>query len=462
MTTLFRANHTFRLNEIKEFLQNQIRQIPNKIAYIGTPRMALRYEFPLEKIDPLSWLKAQNISSQIYWADRDGKFEMAAAGEADCVKASETALDYQQLFEYFSGQLSADNPYLRYYGGFCFEPSYLNSDWQEFGAYRFLIPRFEIFRDKSRYFFALNILLKDTDEKNINLILNQLEDIQFTLNYSEGGLPALKDRRDFPSREEWNKIFGNVQVKLDQGLLEKIVLARKSLFQFNESLAPMQVMEKLKKISSECFHFCFQTSPHQAFLGASPERLFKRTGLHIESEAIAGTKERGKTPEEDEQFKKELLGSSKNALEHKCVADFIKKQLTALCSELKSGPDLSLLKHRAGYHLMTRFDGILLEKSYDEEIFKALHPTPAVGGLPSKKIFEDIKALEPFQRGWYAGAMGYVGYDCVEFAVAIRSGLIQNNLLSLFAGAGIVPGSTAEEEWKEIENKIGSFTEVFK
>ena len=90
-----------------------------------------------------------------------------------------------------------------------------------------------------------------------------------------------------------------------------------------------------------------------------------------------------------------------------------------------------------------------------------LHPTPAVGGFPKYQALELIQQIEPFERGWYAAPVGWVGYDQAEFAVAIRSGLIDRNQLLLFAGAGIVRGSQSEEEWAEIETKICHFTDLF-
>lgn len=86
-----------------------------------------------------------------------------------------------------------------------------------------------------------------------------------------------------------------------------------------------------------------------------------------------------------------------------------------------------------------------------------LHPTPAVGGFPREAALREIAALEPFDRGWYAGPIGWVGKDAAEFAVAIRSGLVAGDRVNLYSGAGIVPGSSPDKEWEEIENKIGNF-----
>lgn len=90
----------------------------------------------------------------------------------------------------------------------------------------------------------------------------------------------------------------------------------------------------------------------------------------------------------------------------------------------------------------------------------ALHPTPAVGGYPTREALAAIRKLEPFERGWYAGPVGWMSRASSEFAVAIRSGLVRSDTLTLFSGAGIVSGSEPQAEWDEIEHKIGDFTNV--
>jgi len=83
-----------------------------------------------------------------------------------------------------------------------------------------------------------------------------------------------------------------------------------------------------------------------------------------------------------------------------------------------------------------------------------------VGGCPTDEALRRVEALEPFDRGWYAGPVGWVGPDAAEFAVAIRTGLVHNTTVSLYSGAGIVDGSSPEEEWDEIETKMANFLHV--
>ena len=111
-------------------------------------------------------------------------------------------------------------------------------------------------------------------------------------------------------------------------------------------------------------------------------------------------------------------------------------------------------------HLFSRMWGTLNDSVTDADLMRALHPTPAVGGVPTGVAMEAIAHHAPFDRGWYAGPVGWIGTDSSEFAVGIRSALIAKTRLSLFAGAGIVEGSVASDEWEEVEQKIFDFLQA--
>jgi len=132
-----------------------------------------------------------------------------------------------------------------------------------------------------------------------------------------------------------------------------------------------------------------------------------------------------------------------------------------LCEELEVEGGVSEMKLVSRRHLVSRVCARLRDGVTDAEVLGGLHPTPAVGGYPKRGALEGIRALEPFDRGWYAGPVGWVGADAAEFAVGIRSGLVRGRVLALFSGAGIVAGSRPEAEWAEIEQKIEDFTGAF-
>jgi len=194
-------------------------------------------------------------------------------------------------------------------------------------------------------------------------------------------------------------------------------------------------------------------------MGASPERLYRRTGRAIETEALAGTRPRGEGAA-DEALRAELLADDKERREHRIVVDGIREALAGLCVNVREDPTISVLQLRNCQHLFETVEGVLANGVTDGDVLRALHPTPAVGGTPTVDAVRWIAALEPFDRGWYAGPVGWIGRDSAEFAAAIRCGLACGDSLRVYSGAGIVAGSTPEREWAEIENKMSNFLEA--
>ena len=461
MITLFKANQTYTFDQLGSYLAEQLQGLPAKVSVIGQINKIFRFEFLCEPMDPLSWLNNQKADTKIYWSNRDHSCEVAGIHTADSIK-EEGNINTTKLFEYFEDHLSEDNRHLRFYGGMAFDPSSLVREWQALGTCRFIVPRFEIFRSGNSTAFAVNVRIDDITEEKIKPLVEELRAIDFSFETSYiKPPPRVQSRNDFPDKKAWTKIFDQLLDAEGNIRFEKIVLARKSLLNFDRNINPVALIKHLKDMTPQCYHFCFQTGPSHAFLGASPERLYKKTGTRLESEALAGTNPRGKTEQEDLALENELLRSTKNGREHRFVVDNIKNIFQELCSRTEMDKTLKLLKLNSWQHLITQFKGVLKDKIMHEDIIAALHPTAATCGCPKVEALKTIQKLEPFNRGWYAGPVGCVGYNDSEFAVAIRSGLVESNTLSLYAGAGIVAESTADQEWDEIENKISNFLSVF-
>ena len=189
-------------------------------------------------------------------------------------------------------------------------------------------------------------------------------------------------------------------------------------------------------------------------LGAPPSGLFSRQGRLIRTEALAGTAARGRNRDEDLQMELKLLNDSKNLHENRLVLDDIRERLSPLCESMESDRSHSVVKLKTVQHLRFLFRGVLKKEVGDPELLLCLHPTPAVGGSSREKALEFIEANEPYSRGLYSGACGFIGRDNTELSVSLRCGLLQENTFSLFSGAGIVKGSEAEDEWQELNNKI--------
>ena len=124
--------------------------------------------------------------------------------------------------------------------------------------------------------------------------------------------------------------------------------------------------------------------------------------------------------------------------------DCIKKDLNLIGTDFKVESEKEILKLSYAQHIISRFDCNLKDGTDDGQIIGTLHPTPAVGGFPKKDIKQHIKRYERFSRGFYSGPVGWISADSAEFVVGIRSGLVDNNILILYSGAGIVKKSVAE------------------
>jgi menaquinone-specific isochorismate synthase len=148
------------------------------------------------------------------------------------------------------------------------------------------------------------------------------------------------------------------------------------------------------------------------------------------------------------------LESPKDHHEHQLVVDNILGAFDKICLDYGITKAKHIAKLPNLQHLKTKIAGILKHGVTDLDILRALHPTAAVCGWPIDKAFETIRELENFDRGFYAGSFGTVTDHESEFNVAIRSAVIKDCELHIFAGAGIVDGSTAQNEQQEIENKM--------
>ncbi len=419
---------------------------------------AIRFEVPVGRVDLFGWLRGQQTLPKLYWSGRDDRSEVAALGAADLYES--TVEGPEAMRKRLSPLLTSGDPRLRYYGGLRFDVGReADAGWAVFGAYRFVLPRFELRVRAGETVLACNLVLP-RDVENRDEILDEIENLSFVPRPSEENLPKPVSRADEPGFPVWRKNVGRALSAFQERRLGKVVLARRTDFGFDDDLDPALLAGKLKESTPDCFHFYVEPEPGVAFVGASPERLFRREGRAILSEAVAGTRPRADSEDNDEDLREELLKSEKDRREHTYVRDSIREALGTLCQSLDIDGRMSEMKLTQRRHLVTGVRGTLREDVVDADILEAMHPTPAVGGHPRRAALREIADLEAFDRGWYAGPIGWIGADAAEFAVGIRSGLVSGRNLALFSGAGIVSGSVPEEEWAEIEQKIGDFTRI--
>ena len=442
-----------------ERLSRDVKSLLSDPASMSGPRRVARLSVSAPQSDLLAWLQNRPESAKVFWSNRDETFAVAGVGAA-CEKTGNSAEDVDGLFESMRADLSAQDEHLRYFGGLRFDVACAQrGKWAPFGTYRFIIPQLERGSRGGRHYFACNLLLPDTaqDPALAESIVSQLDVLDGDSPDVELSIPEVLARRDTPDLARWCASVRELLETYQEGTLEKVVLARESEFTLAGDADPAAVLRALMVNTPYSYHYLFQPRPGAAFVGASPERLYKRAGTFLESEAIAGTRPRGTTPEDDDLLGQDLLSSDKEVQEHRFVVDSIREFFEAQCTSVDASEETELLLLHHCQHLLARFEGILDRPNCDSQLLSDLHPTPAVGGVPRTQALERIAAMEDFERGWYTGPVGWVGHDATEFAVAIRSALVCGNTVSVYAGAGIVPGSEPEDEWDELENKVADF-----
>ena len=253
----------------------------------------------------------------------------------------------------------------------------------------------------------------------------------------------------------WTAAVGTAAARLRAGEAEKVVLAREVVAHGDGVVSAGNVVRGLRTAYPSCFTYLVTGADGTAFAGASPELLIRRSGAYAFAQPMAGSVARGANDAEDERLAQNLVASHKDADEHRVVAQFVVDALAPFASQVSArGPEVARFTNIQ--HLATTVEARLREPSADAlTLAAALHPTPAVGGWPRERADVMIDELELMERGWYAGAVGWIdGEGDGELAVALRCGLLWEDGARLYAGGGVLPDSDPARELEETELKF--------
>ena len=243
--------------------------------------------------------------------------------------------------------------------------------------------------------------------------------------------------------------------RIAAGEFKKIVLARAQDLTADQPLHPLRMLNGLRQRFPDCYSFSFAHGRGPSFIGASPERLVRVSKGRLETEALAGSMRRGATASEDAALGAALLRSDKDLREQREVLDDIIARLTPLGIEPEFVAQPQIRRLANVQHLDTPVRAALPDAVHVLDVLAAMHPTPAVGGSPRDAAVARIRELEGFPRGLYAGALGWLNArGGGEFFVGIRSAVVEGSSARVYAGAGIVAGSTPEKEFAETELKF--------
>ena len=335
--------------------------------------------------------------------------------------------------------------------------------WPDFGYGVVYLPVLDVTETRKGTTLGINLLSGSGEiwHKSIHNALTLIDNLSFTQSLEKTQF-RIEPKNHYPGFSHWQSLMKTAHNAFESGTLDKVVLSRESVFNVYGRVSPWYLMQCWQRANPNSYNFIFENAAGEFFLGCSPEKLIKRQGKIITSEALAGTSRRGKTREEDLRLEMLLMNDHKNIHENRLVLDDIRQQLSPLCQSLETDRSHSVLKLKTVQHLRYLIRGVLQDNISDARLIGVMHPTPAVGGKPRAESRQFIDRNEPYKRGLYAGACGVIGLQGSEFSVAIRSARITTGQLSLFAGAGIVNDSDSRDEWQELDNKITTILTIIK
>ncbi len=417
----------------------------------------LRIEQPVGGGEPLAWLRGFAGLPRAYWSEREGQFELAGIGTCAAAEDKSFAVLEDLQARVFAGEAAGR---MRLIGTARFdldqEPA---PEWASFRRARFVLPLLELRREGEHRTLAVNLKVEGGKESGWFDVQRRTARKALL----EGAAPITIPDTVTPRGEDddpasWGTRVGALLDRIQDGSLEKAVLARR-MSRVME-LDAIDVLEALRLAQPRAYHLLVQPAVGEAFVAASPERLYRRRGSALETEALAGTRARTHDPAADEALAKDLAASAKDGAEHALVRRHVLAALAPLCEEVDAAETPAVRTLASLLHLHTPVLASLRAGIGDAPLLRALHPTPAVCGVPTERSRAFLREMEPFDRGLYAGPFGCFGRDESEVAVALRCATLRGHWVQLFAGAGIVDGSEAAAEWQETSDKMRVVNQV--
>lgn len=409
-------------------------------------------------VSPLEWLEQEPSGDRFYFSSRDRNFVVAGSGQAHAVPSSVVMNVIDQLFA-SSAQGSILGIGLPFIWDASSETSPTEARPAE-GSPASKKSAEPLLRISRRLVVQIDneirAFLIVADDQSDDL---EIEYEQFVASFQRPSrlptpLPKLAMSPNVISREQWRESVSRALAWIGSDQARKIVLSRRET---HPLIRPVEAISLLRAFASKmnkdsAFVYLLDLDTQRTMIGASPELLFRRQGDSLETEAVAGTASRSSFAE---------LHSPKQDREQQIVVDWIESRLRRLSIDVSVTAVAEELPAGTICHRRTSFSASLRPRVAVSEILSLLHPTPAVCGEPMTEARELIAALESSERGMYSGVIGVVGPGYAECAVALRSALIEPGKITFSAGAGLVVGSIADNEWTETEQKIDQLRSLF-
>ncbi len=341
------------------------------------------------------------------------------------------------------------------FGGFAFDPNRpAMPHWRNFPAGLLILPRMLIAERAGEAAVTISAWLRPGDDPDeaVAVALRDLAlvDAPDLPADTAGSAAHVEAQSEVPPPAVWKGAVATAAADVRSGRFEKIVLARELRLRVSEPFCPVDVLSRLRAANPRAMVFAFSIGD-QCFLGATPELLVRLENRTVTAHCLAGSIGIGATEDETQALARRLLSSAKDRVEHEVVVRSTEAALSAVCHDVSRASGTPwVVRSGSVQHLATPLTGRLRNGRGVLELVDVLHPTPAVGGFPREVAMAAIREREEFDRGWYAGPVGWMSRSGDgEFAVAIRSALLTGPEASLFAGCGIVADSDPDAEYQE-------------
>lgn len=428
-----------------------------------------------EDLTPERFLHAAGAWPRGYWARGDhwfawageiSRLEQPACSGPLAVQAAEQRFEeLRRRAEALAAGSDADPTPLRFHGGLSFSSDRTGSGaWEGFPSYRFTLPMLEAavgpggvqlkvcfaagdgagpLRDRDRLLSALGAHASPRVATSPAAEANHRP------------VPTVVRVQEPLGKPAWNGAVERILARIEGGRVRKVVLARTLEVTLREIPNTLELLRRLREANPRGYAFFLEPAPGRVFFGAAPELLGALAGRAFHSTAVAGTIRRGRTPSEDEALARKLLASEKDRAEHRIVVEDMCERLAGVAAGACVDRAPRVVRLNRVQHLRTDVTVRLPADGHVVSLVGALHPSAAVCGHPREPADSILRREEAFARGWYAAPVGWFdGRGDGEFAPGLRSAVLQENRLRLFAGAGIVRGSEPHQEWEETRLKF--------
>ncbi|HEX9727038.1 MAG TPA: isochorismate synthase [Gemmatimonadales bacterium] len=421
---------------------------------------------------PTAFLRRAAVCPRGFWSHA-GRWS-AYAGRCDALRGAAGPARFaiardaaRRLLEHVDAP--ADHPVApRLHGGFRFGGSGApRAEWAAFGHGSLLLPALELTSGPAGPWLTGRFRARDDDDDALAAARDRMAAFVAADEPPGPRAIAARVRADAPSRDQWDRAVRTVLAEIDRGAFDKFVLARTLDIVAESAIDPLDVLERLIEQNPASTIFYHEPVPGTVLLGAAPEVIVTLHGRDFVTTAVAGSVRRGATDEEDRTLARHLLESEKDRHEHAIGVRDTVDRVRPFTESIEVEPEPHVLRLARIHHLETRIAARVASGHHVLDLLGAVHPTAAVSGSPRDAVLAFMPSVETFDRGWYAGPIGWcdANGDGV-FAPALRSAIVTDQRWRLYAGAGIVAGSDPALEWAETALKfepmlraIGAVTE---